>query len=81
MTPDSLKHHQVSSNEAVTSLLARCPVDRPENANICSRIRDQWGEGVPTILSRREALSGRRPDYQIVGESELSLTLHAPRMP
>ena len=81
MTPDSLEYRQVSRNEAVTSLLARCRVDRPEIANHRSQIMDKRGEGVPIILSRSEALSGRRPDYQIVDESELILTLYAPTMP
>ena len=77
MTPDSLEYRQVSRNEAVTSLLARCQVDRPEIATHRSHIMDKRGEGVPTILSRSETLSGKRPAYRLVDESELILTIYA----
>ena len=77
MTPDSLEYRQVSRNEAVTSLLARCQVDRPEIASHRSYIMDKRGEGVPIILSRSETLSGKRPTYRMVDESELILTIYA----
>ena len=77
MTPDSLEYRQVSRNEAVTSLLARYPVDRPEIASHRSHIMDKRGEGVPIILSRSETLSGKRPTYRLVDESELILTIYA----
>ena len=77
MTPDSLEYRQVSRNEAVTSLLARCQVDWPEIASHRSHIMDKRGEGVPIILSRSETLSGKRPIYRMVDESELILTIFA----
>ena len=77
MTPDSLEYRQVSRNDAVTSLLARCQVDRPEIASHRSHIMDKRGEGVPIILSRSETLSGKRPTYRMVDESELILTIYA----
>ena len=76
MTPDSLEYRQVSRNEAVTSLLARCQVDRSEIASHRSHIMDKRGEGVPIILSRSETLSGKRPTYRM-DESELILTIYA----
>lgn len=77
MTPDSLEYRQASRNEAITSLLARCRVDRPEIASHRSHIMDKRGEGVPIILSRSEALSGKRPVYRMADESELILTIYA----
>ena len=38
---------------------------------------DKRGEGVPIILSRSESLSGKAPDYRLIDESELLLTIHA----
>ena len=38
---------------------------------------DKRGEGVPIILSRSETLSGKRPTYRLVDESELILTIYA----
>ena len=77
MTPDSLEYRQVSRNEAVTSLLAQCQVERSEIASHRSHIMDKRGEGVPIILSRSEILSGKRPSYRMVDESELILTIYA----
>jgi len=69
MTPESLPYRQASRNEAVTSLLARCPVDRDEFATHRSHIMDRRGEGVPIILSRSEEIiredTGIPPDRRI----------------
>ncbi len=75
MTTDSLPYRQVSRNEAVTSLLARSPLDRGELAAHRSHIMDKRGEGVPIILERSEALSGRRPEYRMIDESELQIIM------
>ena len=41
---------------------------------------DRRGEGVPIILEDGERLSGRRPVYSLIDDSELKLTLYsAPR--
>ena len=77
MTPESLPHRQASRNEAITSLLARCPVEGDEFRRHRTHIMDKRGEGVPIILSRSKALSGKLPEYQLVDESELQLTIYA----
>ncbi len=77
MTPESLPYRQVARNEAVTSLLARCPIDREELATHRRCIMDKRGEGVPIILQRSEELSGKRPEYKLLDESELLLTIWA----
>ncbi len=76
MTTDSLPYRQASRNEVLTSLLARCPVNR---ADLTERthLMDRRGEGVSLILSRSEALSGRRPVYEMFDSSELRLTIYA----
>ena len=77
MTPESLPYRQAARNEAITSLLARCPVQRDDFKSHRTHIMDKRGEGVPIILSRSESLSGRAPDYRVIDESELLLTIHA----
>ncbi len=76
MTTDSLPYRQASRNEVLTSLLARCPVNR---ADLTERthLMDRRGEGVSLILSRSEALSGRRPVYEMFDSSELRQTIYA----
>ena len=38
---------------------------------------DKRGEGVPIILSASDRLSGKCPEYKLLGESELLLTIHS----
>ncbi|AAU90953.1 MULTISPECIES: ATP-binding protein [Methylococcus] len=79
MTPESLPFRQAARNEALTSLLARCPVGDDELALYRSHLMDKRGEGVSIILARSEALSGKRPEYQMNDDSELVLTIYAAR--
>lgn len=76
MTPESLPYRQAARNETLTSLLARCPIDREELSVHRTRFMDKRGEGVPLILSRSKELSGREPVYRLVDESELMLTIY-----
>ena len=77
MTPESLPYRQAARNEAITSLLARCSVQRDDFRSHRTHIMDKRGEGVPIILSRSESLSGKAPEYRLIDESELLLTIHA----
>ena len=76
MTPESLPFRQVARNEALTSLLARCPIDDDALAGHRQYIMDKRGEGVSIILDASERLSGRRPEYRLIDESELVLTIY-----
>jgi ATP-dependent DNA helicase RecG len=42
-----------------------------------THIMDKRGEGVPLILSRSESLSKRVPEYRLLDEAELLLTIYA----
>jgi ATP-dependent DNA helicase RecG len=79
MTVESLHLRQSARNEAITSLLAKCRV--PENLPgvLTDRftLMDKRGEGVPIILERSEALSGRRPEYRVIDDFEVQLTIYA----
>jgi predicted HTH transcriptional regulator len=79
MTVDSLAFRQSSRNEAITSLLARCPVPDgiPGLETSRATMMDRRGEGVAIILDRSEGLSGRRPLYELLDDSELRLTIFA----
>jgi ATP-dependent DNA helicase RecG len=81
MTPESLAFRQAARNEAVTSLLARCPLPDEaalsDAANVRTKFMDKRGEGVPIIIQRSLALSGRAPVFRMVDESELLLTIFA----
>lgn len=78
MSVDSLAFRQAARNEALTSLLAKCEV--PEDLDWLQTGRktlmDKRGEGVQIILDRSEKLSGRLPEYRVLDDSELLLTIY-----
>lgn len=76
MTVDSLPYRQAARNEAITSLLAKCSVTE-QDRSITDRgaMMDKRGEGVQIILDLSERLSGVRPSYRLIDESELLLVI------
>ena len=80
MTVERLVHLQSSRNEVVTSLLAKCsvPADVPWLRTDRTTLMDKRGEGVRIILDNGEHLAGRTPEYRLVDEAELVLTIYAP---
>jgi predicted HTH transcriptional regulator len=78
LTIESLPLRQSTRNELITSLLAKTNVDREsEDYMIFNRqyLMDKRGEGVPIILEESEKLSGKKPVYQLIDDSELMLTI------
>ena len=76
---EELAYLQSARNEIITSLLAKCPVPPDEEWLMTDRqtLMDKRGEGVPLIMENSERLSGRFPEYRLIGESELMLTIWA----
>ena len=73
---DSLHLVQSCRNELLVSLLARCPV--PPGADVGrKRLMDRRGDGVPVIRRESRELSGRLPEYALVGDVELQLVIWA----
>ena len=81
MTIESLPLRQSSRNELITSLLARCPMTFEDFPGDRKFLMDKRGEGVPIIISASEKLAGRRPEYRLLDESELMLTIFAAQIP
>jgi predicted HTH transcriptional regulator len=78
MRVDSLPYRRAARNEAITSLLAKCVVpDSERDLSGRSAMMDKRGEGVQIILDNSERLSGKRPVYRLVDDSELLLTIPA----
>ena len=79
LTVEELPHLQAARNETVASLLAKCPV--PENMPWLRTDRltlmDRRGEGVRIVLENSKRLSGREPEYRMIGDAELMLTIYA----
>jgi len=81
MTIASLPLRQTSRNELLTSLLARCPITLPDFPGDRKFLMDKRGEGVPIILSESKNISGRFPEYRLLDDTELLLTIFAARPP
>lgn len=77
MTIESLALRQSTRNELITSLLAQIKI--PDGNSNFSRmtIMDKRGEGVPIIISESEKLSGKKPEYELIDDSELLLTIYS----
>lgn len=82
MTVESLPYRQAARNEAITSLLAKCTVPGDDSGfGTRSKMMDKRGEGVQVILDNSEHLSGKRPQFRLIDESELLLTIPAANPP
>ncbi|OQY49869.1 MAG: transcriptional regulator [Desulfobacteraceae bacterium 4572_89] len=77
LTVESLSERQSARNELLSSILARCSMNVNAIGSLRSFIMDKRGEGVPIILSESEALSGKRPEYRLLDDAELMLTIFA----
>ena len=78
MTLESLPFMQSSRNEALCSLLTKCPApDEPWLHTDRRTLMEKRGEGVPIILDHSERLSGRTPEYRLIGDAELLLVIHS----
>ena len=74
LTPDSLHLRQSNRNELIVSLLARCPAPAGLDRTM---LMDRRGDGVPIIREECNRLAGRLPEYELIDESELRLTMWA----
>ena len=78
LTIDSLRYRQAARNETVCSLLTKCAApDEPWLSTDRRNLMEKRGEGVPIILDGSERLSGRTPEYRLIDDAELLLTIHA----
>ena len=77
LTIDTLPFRQVTRNELIATMLSRCPLDNESLGANRHYFMERRGEGVPIILHESNLLSGRYPEYRLVDDSELQLTIYA----
>lgn len=77
LTIDSIALRQATRNELITSLLADTPI--AESIGNIGRgfYMEKRGDGVPIIFEESFKLSGRRPEYRLIDDAELLLTIWA----
>lgn len=77
LTLESMQARQATRNEALTSVLARMPVEGISGSTDRQYFMERRGDGVPIILRETRELSGRRPEYRLVDNSEVLLSIPA----
>ena len=80
VTIDSIALRQATRNELITTLLAETPVAETIGGVGRGFYMEKRGDGVPIILNESERLSGKKPTYRLIDDSELLLTIYSARM-
>ncbi len=80
VTVDNIALRQATRNELITSLLAETPVAETTGGVGRGFYMEKRGDGVPIILSESEKLSGKKPVYRLIDDSELLLTIYSSSM-
>ncbi|MCY4002054.1 MAG: putative DNA binding domain-containing protein [Bacteroidetes bacterium] len=77
ITVDSIHLRQSTRNELMTSLLAETPVAQSIGDVGRAYYMDKRGDGVRIIMDESNRLSGKKPVYQLIDDSELLLTIYS----
>ncbi len=76
VTVDELALRQSTRNELLSTLLAKCRTVDPTGEIQRQFLMEKRGDGVPIILDESLKLSGRLPEYQVIDDAEVLLTIH-----
>ena len=76
---EAMRNRQATRNETLTSSLRTVAVGNIDGAGDRQYFLEQRGEGVPIIYEQTRALTGRDPEYQLLGGAELRLTIPSAR--
>ena len=77
LTIDSVDVRQSTRNEALASIFGRIPVGTVRGSGDRQFFMERRSDGVPTIFRETEALSGKSPEYRLIDDSDLFLTIPA----
>ena len=77
LTIDSMDVRQSTRNEALASMLGRIPTGDIHGSGERQFFMERRGDGVPTIFRETQALSGKPPQYHLIDDSDLFLTIPA----
>jgi len=77
ITVDNIYFRQATRNELITSLLAEAPVADTIGDVDRDFYIEKRGDGVPIIMTESEKLSGKKPTYKLINDSELLLTIYS----
>ena len=78
---EAMRQRQATRNETLASLLRMLEIGDVHGGGDRQYFLEQRGEGVPIIFEETRALTGREPDYELIGGAELRLTMPSARPP
>ncbi len=78
---EAMRNRQATRNETLASILRMLAVGDIDGAGDRQYFLEQRGEGVPIIYEQTRDLTGRDPDYELLGSAELRLTIPSARPP
>ena len=77
LTLEDMPHRQATRNELLTSLLGRVPASGIKGGGGRLFIMERRGDGVPIMRRETRELSGKFPDFRLISDSELCVTIPA----
>ena len=78
---EAMRNRQSTRNETLASILRMLTVGDIDGAGDRQYFLEQRGEGVPIIYEQTRDLTGSDPQYELLGGTELRLTLPSARPP
>ncbi len=78
---EAMRNRQATRNETLASILRMLAVGDIAGAGDRQYFLEQRGEGVPIIYEQTRELTGRDPEYELLGGAELRLTIPSARPP
>ena len=78
---EAMRNRQATRNETLASILRMLSVGDIGGAGDRQYFMEQRGEGVPIIYEETRDLTGREPQYELLGGAELRLTIPSARPP
>ena len=78
---EAMRNRQATRNETLASVFRMLAVGDIVGAGDRQYFLEQRGEGVPIIYEQTRDLTGRDPDYELLGGAELRLTIPSARPP
>ena len=77
---ESMNSKQSTRNETLASIFGRLPVGEIPGSRHRRYMMERRGDGVPLILDETLSTSGLKPDYQLIDQCNLVLTIPAARV-
>ena len=78
---EAMRNRQATRNETLASILRMLAVGDIVGAGDRQYFLEQRGEGVPVIYEQTRELTGRDPEYELIGGTELRLTISSASPP